>query len=292
MNLAKFAALMEHIRSQPTPADVHANNVLQLAIFDSVFTDIYITGFITPFTGETPEQVKARIQSVPEKDRFTAVMVESYRFSSSPLLLDIMHILLAQYYVDYFTTSDLGGASAYLKRTEITTLADGFDSADYALSAPSVTQTPTATTTPMSTPTATSTPTIPELVRNVQGGVVQIITPDSSGSGFIIDSDGRVVTNQHVVESNQTVTVRMYGGTEYQASVLGVDAVADLAIVDINGGSNIQPVPLGDSDSVRVGEEVVAIGLPAGTAVAVHNQRNHIRVETKPLWNQCRLPTN
>ena len=53
-NLSKFAALMKYIRSQPTPSDVHANNVAQLAIFDSVFTDIYITGFITPFTGETP----------------------------------------------------------------------------------------------------------------------------------------------------------------------------------------------------------------------------------------------
>ena len=61
-------------------------------------------------------------------------MVESYRLASNPLLLDIMHILLAQYYVDYFTTSDLGGAAAYLKRTEITTLADGFDSTGYAIS--------------------------------------------------------------------------------------------------------------------------------------------------------------
>ena len=264
VNLAKFAALMKYIRSQPTPADVHANNVLQLAIFDSVFTDIYITGFITPFTGETPEQVKARIQSVPEKDRFTAVMVESYRFSSSPLLLDIMHILLAQYYVDYFTTSDLGGASAYLKRTEITTLADGFDSADYALSAPSVTQTPTATTTPMSTPTATSTPTIAELVRNVQGGVVQIITITSSGSGFIIDTDGRVVTNQHVVSGNRNVTIRMNDGTEYPASVLGVEATADLAVVDIAPEAALTPVHLGDSSRVQVGEEVIAMGYPLG----------------------------
>ncbi len=140
-NLATFAALMQYIRSDPTPSDVKANNVAQLALFDGVFTDIYITGFITPFTGETPEQVKARLQSVPEEDRFTAVMVESYRLSSNPLLLDIMHILLAQYYVDFFTTADLVGASAYLKRAEIRTLADGFDSANYAISAPTETGT-------------------------------------------------------------------------------------------------------------------------------------------------------
>ena len=94
--------------------------------------------------------------------------------------------------------------------------------------------------------------------------MVQIITPDGSGSGFIIDSDGRVVTNQHVVEANPSVTVRMHDGTEHQASVLGVDAVADLSIVGIDGGQNIQPLTLGDSDSVQVGEEVVAIGYPLG----------------------------
>ena len=135
-NLAKFVALMQYVRSQPTPSDVHPNNVPQLAAFDTTFSDIYITGFITPFTGETPEQVKARLQSVPEEDRFTAVMVESYRLASNPLLLDIMHILLAQYYVDYFTTSDLGGASDFLKRDEITSLADEFDSSNYAIPAP------------------------------------------------------------------------------------------------------------------------------------------------------------
>ncbi len=127
-NLAKFVALAQYIRSQPTPDDVHSDNVAQLAAFDSALSGIYITGFITPFTGESPEQVNARLQSVPEEDRFTAVMVESYRLASNPLLLDIMHILLAQYYVDYFTTSDMGGASDFLKRDEITRLADGFDS--------------------------------------------------------------------------------------------------------------------------------------------------------------------
>ncbi len=263
-NLAKFAALMKYIRSEPTPPDVHPSNVLQLAIFDGVFTDIYITGFITPFTGETPEQVKARLRSVPQEDRFTAVMVESYRLASNPLLLDIMHILLAQYYVDFFTTADLGGASAYLNRGEFTALADAFDSADYTIPAPSAARTPTATTTPSTTPTSTATPTIAELVRNVQGGVVQIVALTSSGSGFIIDTDGRVVTNQHVVGGNRSVTVRMNDGTEYPASVLGVDAVADLAVVDIAASGNFTPVTLGDSSRVQVGEEVIAIGYPLG----------------------------
>ena len=115
-----------------------------------------------------------------------------------------------------------------------------------------------------SSPTPSATPTIAELVRNVQGGVVQIITITSSGSGFIIDSDGRVVTNQHVVSGNRSVTVRMFDGTEYPASVLGVDAVADLAVVDIAPEIALPHVPLGDSDLVQLGEKVVAIGYPLG----------------------------
>ena len=121
---------------------MHPNNVAQLAVFNGAFSGIYITGFITPFTGETPEQVKARLRSVPEKDRFTAVMVESYRLASNPLPLDIMSVSLAQYYVQNFTTSDLSGVSAFLKRDEIARLADGFDPSDYDIPKPSPIQTP------------------------------------------------------------------------------------------------------------------------------------------------------
>ncbi len=254
-DLATFAALMQYIRSQPTPSDVKSANIPFLATLDNSLSDIYITGFITPYTGETPEQVKARLQSVPEDDRFTAVMVESYRLASDPLLLDIIHQLLPLYYVEFFTTAaDLNASAEFLKRADIATLADAFDSTDYAISAASETQ----------TPTSTATPTIAELVRNVQGSVVQILTITSSGSGFIIDTDGRVVTNQHVVSGNLNVTVRMNDGTEYPASVLGVDAIADLAVVDITPEIALTPLQLGDSSLVQVGEEVIAIGYPLG----------------------------
>ena len=263
-DLAKFVAIMQYIRSQPTPADVKAINILFLATLDTSLSDIYITGFITPYTGETADQVKARLQSVPTDDRFTAVMVESYRLTSNPLLLDIIHQLLPLYYVEFFTTAeDLDASAEFLKRADIENLADGFDSADYAIPAPSSTPA-TATSTPSATPVSTATPTIAELVRNVQGGVVQIIALTGSGSGFIIDADGRVVTNQHVVSGNRSVTVRMHDGTEYQASVLGVDAVADLAVVDIAPEIAFPYVPLGDSSLVQVGEEVIAIGYPLG----------------------------
>ena len=263
-DLAKFVAIMQYIRSQPTPADVKAINILFLATLDTSLSDIYITGFITPYTGETPDQVKARLQSVPADDRFTAVMVESYRLTSNPLLLDIIHQLLPLYYVEFFTTAeDLDASAEFLKRADIENLADGFDSADYAIPAPSSTPA-TATSTPSSTPVSTATPTIAELVRNVEGGVVQIITITSLGSGFIIDADGRVVTNQHVVGGNRSVTVRLSDGTEYQAAVLGVDVNADLAIVDITPEIAVSRVPLGDSDLVQRGEEVLVVGYPLG----------------------------
>ena len=93
-------------------------------------------------------------------------------------------------------------------------------------------------------------------------GVVQIITPDSVGSGFIIASDGRVVTNEHVVGAHRRVTVRIPGAGNYDARVLGVDAIADLAIVDIDGGAGFTVLDMGDSDNLSIGEDVVAVGYP------------------------------
>ena len=139
--LARFAALMQYIRSEPTPADVSANPLLFDSL-DATLSEIYITGFITPFTGETSEQVEARLQSIPEEDRFTAVMVESYRLAESATLLDLIHDLLSRYYVEAFTTSDLSGAVAFMQQAAIATLADGFDPTDYAISAPSTAEPP------------------------------------------------------------------------------------------------------------------------------------------------------
>ena len=139
-NLASFVSLMQYIRSEPTPPDVNSGRLPALVQFDSLFVDIYIDGFIAPFTGETDEEVKARLVSVSEEDRYTAVMVESYRLASDPLLLDIMHILLAQHYVGYFTTGDLSGANEFLDKAEIASFAEGFDSGNYTIPAPSGTQ--------------------------------------------------------------------------------------------------------------------------------------------------------
>ena len=140
LNLAYFAALMQYIRSQPTPTDVHAELLPALAQLDAVFVDIYAEGFIVPFTGETVTEAKARIQTLPAEDRYTAAMVESYRLASDTFLLDVMHILLASYYVNYFTTSDLAGANEFLGKAEIQGLTSAFDPASYAISMPSATE--------------------------------------------------------------------------------------------------------------------------------------------------------
>lgn len=140
--LAKFVALMQYFRTQPTPSDVHADRLGTFVFLDGALTDIYIDGFIAPFTGEKAEEVRQRLQSVSVEDGYTAAMVESYRLASSPVLLDILHDLLARYYVDLFTTADLSGAPGFLGKSEIQSLAGGFVSSDYALPAPSTTQTP------------------------------------------------------------------------------------------------------------------------------------------------------
>ena len=102
-NLARFAALMQYIRSQPTPNDVNSDTLPSFEFVNTWLYERYITGFITPFTGETSQQVEQRLQSVPAQDRFIAVMVESYRLADSPELLDMIHGVLARYYVEAFT---------------------------------------------------------------------------------------------------------------------------------------------------------------------------------------------
>ncbi len=136
-SLATFVALTQYIRSDPAPSDVRVANLPSLATLDAVLSDIYITEFITPYTGETPAQVTARLQAVPKENRFIAAMVESHRLAPNHSRLDAIQDLLAQYYVDYFTASDLAGAPDFLKRAEIARLAAAFDSTNYAIPAPS-----------------------------------------------------------------------------------------------------------------------------------------------------------
>jgi serine protease Do len=84
----------------------------------------------------------------------------------------------------------------------------------------------------------------------------------SGGSGFIIEPDGYVLTNNHVVENATKVQVKVNGKDDYDAKVVGRDPATDLALLKIEGKTPFPTLPLGDSDKVRVGEWVMAIGDP------------------------------
>jgi putative serine protease PepD len=85
------------------------------------------------------------------------------------------------------------------------------------------------------------------------------------GSGFVYDSEGHVVTNQHVVDGASNVTVTFRNGETYDATVVGSDASTDLAVIKVDApASLLHPLELGDSDGLAVGESVIAIGSPFG----------------------------
>ncbi len=86
----------------------------------------------------------------------------------------------------------------------------------------------------------------------------------SLGSGFIIDTDGYVVTNNHVIDDADKITVKLADDKEYEASVVGRDPNTDLALIRLKEAKNLPAIPLGDSDTLKVGEWVVAVGSPFG----------------------------
>jgi len=88
---------------------------------------------------------------------------------------------------------------------------------------------------------------------------------EASGSGFVIDTDGHIVTNNHVVDGADKVEVRFVDGTTVRAQVVGTDPDSDLAVVKVNvNASLLHPVELGDSSALVVGQQVYAIGNPFG----------------------------
>lgn len=83
------------------------------------------------------------------------------------------------------------------------------------------------------------------------------------GSGFIISSDGLIVTNNHVVEGATSVTIKFADGSEHEATVIGTDPLTDIALLDIEG-TDLPIVSFGSSEKMRVGDEVIAMGNPFG----------------------------
>lgn len=87
---------------------------------------------------------------------------------------------------------------------------------------------------------------------------------EALGSGFILDADGWIVTNNHVVDGADRVTVRLSDDREFEAEIVGVDEPTDLALLRIHADGDLPFVDLGDSSEIRVGEDVVAVGNPFG----------------------------
>jgi 2-alkenal reductase len=108
-----------------------------------------------------------------------------------------------------------------------------------------------------------------DLYQRVNPSVVAILVEDQTGgalgTGFVIDTEGHVVTNFHVVEGAQQIEVDFPSGFKTRGQVLGTDADSDLAVIKMDTlPEQLIPVPLGDSDQVQVGQRVVAIGNPFG----------------------------
>ncbi|MEV4056210.1 trypsin-like peptidase domain-containing protein [Amycolatopsis sp. NPDC049688] len=131
------------------------------------------------------------------------------------------------------------------------------------------------TTTSVSTPAAngqtvanSTSGDVSAVAAKVTPSVVQInVTTDQGeaiGSGVILTADGRILTNAHVVEGARNVVITTSDGKKYQASVVGADTKADIAVVQAQNASGLTAASLGDSSKLVVGQEVVAIGSPGG----------------------------
>ncbi len=94
-------------------------------------------------------------------------------------------------------------------------------------------------------------------------------TQRSLGSGFIIDKDGYIVTNNHVIENADKIKVKLKNGNEFDAEIMGRDPNTDLALIKIKAKNKLPDIKLGDSDALKVGQWVLAIGSPFGLEYTV-----------------------
>lgn len=117
-------------------------------------------------------------------------------------------------------------------------------------------------------PAANRTGSVSAVYREAIEGVVKVSATSGfgagTGSGFVIDDDGHIVTNQHVVDGATEVGVTFQDGTEADARVVGVDASTDVALLEIEDAVDLSPLPLGASQELEIGDPVIAIGSPFG----------------------------
>jgi S1-C subfamily serine protease len=132
---------------------------------------------------------------------------------------------------------------------------------------------------------ATSESTVAEIYKRTSSAVVEIavssVNGQAQGSGFVYDDEGHVITNHHVVDGADTVTVKFSDGSTHDGTVVGSDPSTDLAVIDVDApASLLEPLQLADSDELEVGDGAIAIGSPfgleqtvtAGIVSALHRQ--------------------
>ena len=110
---------------------------------------------------------------------------------------------------------------------------------------------------------------VAEVTEKALPSVVRVLVGSSSGTGFMINEDGLTVTNKHVVKENNQVAVRLATGEKYQGSVTQRHPRLDLAYVQIDANRRFPSIAIGDSDKIRVGEDVIAIGFPLGQSLGL-----------------------
>ena len=115
--------------------------------------------------------------------------------------------------------------------------------------------------------------TLVELFEKSESGVVRIdvdkinssLETGSLGSGFVFDDLGHIITNAHVVESASSVTITFLDGSQYNAQIIGLDKFTDIAVIKVEEKPRyLHPLQMGDSSTLKVGEQVAAIGNPFG----------------------------
>lgn len=131
-------------------------------------------------------------------------------------------------------------------------------------------------TAPTASGSAVSGTTVSQSSAGTVAGVAAAVSPaiveisatssagEATGSGVVVTADGEIVTNNHVISGASQIEVALSTGKTYTADVVGTDADKDLALIKLQGASGLKTATLGDSSSLRVGDEVVAIGSPEG----------------------------
>ena len=224
-----------------TLSDADDNGLLSEDI-NAALSDYVIEKLIIPYTFETVEEVKERL-SEPGRTSFEFLVAVLTDANDKGVLPGSLVDTLADTFVEQVIAPHTGETPQQVRER---------------LSAQ---PTPTPTAMPSPTPFPA---TVSEVVRNVEKAIVLIESRSGLGTGFIIGTDGRIVTNAHVVDRDARVLVQMHDETVYAGDVLGIDELADLAVVQFAPGRLLHPVPLGDTSLVNVGDEAIAMGYPLG----------------------------